>query len=76
VVEARRRQAERFAGEKGLYANAQMPPKMIRKYAAISAESEKKGRCGYELLKRFAGVLGQRLRATRLQLLDVYGTRV
>jgi len=41
VVEARRRQAERFTGEKNLYANAQMPPKMIRKYAAISPESEK-----------------------------------
>ncbi len=41
VIEARRRQAERFAGEKNLYSNAQMPPKMIRKYAAISAESEK-----------------------------------
>jgi len=41
VMEARRRQAARFAGEKNLYANAQMPPKLIRKYAAISAESEK-----------------------------------
>ena len=41
VIEARRRQAARFAGEKNLYANAQMPPKVIRKYAAISAESEK-----------------------------------
>jgi CRP-like cAMP-binding protein len=28
---------------------------------------------GYALLKRFAYVLGQRLEATRLQLLDVYG---
>ena len=41
VVEARQRQAARFAGEKNLYANALMPPKLIRKYAAISAESEK-----------------------------------
>lgn len=29
---------------------------------------------GYELLKRFAHILQQRLQATRLQLLDVYGT--
>jgi CRP-like cAMP-binding protein len=29
---------------------------------------------GYELLKRFASILGQRLDATRFQLLDVYGT--
>ena len=29
---------------------------------------------GYELLKRFAHILEQRLQATRLQLLDVYGT--
>ncbi|MBV8069807.1 MAG: cyclic nucleotide-binding domain-containing protein [Acidobacteriaceae bacterium] len=27
---------------------------------------------GYELLKRLAGVMGQRLEATRLQLIDVY----
>jgi CRP-like cAMP-binding protein len=30
---------------------------------------------GYELLKRFAQVLEERLQATRLQLLDVYGGR-
>jgi magnesium chelatase family protein len=41
VIEARRHQAARFAGEKNLYSNAQMPPKLIRKYAAISPESEK-----------------------------------
>jgi magnesium chelatase family protein len=41
VIEARRRQGERFSGEKNLYSNAQMPPKLIRKYAAISSESEK-----------------------------------
>jgi hypothetical protein len=29
---------------------------------------------GYELMKRFAGAMGERLRATRLQVLDVYGT--
>ena len=28
---------------------------------------------GYELLKRFTNVITQRLEATRLQLLDVYG---
>jgi CRP/FNR family cyclic AMP-dependent transcriptional regulator len=28
---------------------------------------------GYELLKRFAHVIEQRLQATRLQLLDIYG---
>ena len=41
VMKARQRQVERFSGEKHLYANAQMPPKMIRKYCAISAEGEK-----------------------------------
>jgi magnesium chelatase family protein len=40
-MKARQRQVERFSGEKHLYANAQMPPKMIRKYCAISAEGEK-----------------------------------
>ena len=30
---------------------------------------------GYELMKRFVGAMGERLRATRLQVLDVYGTR-
>jgi CRP-like cAMP-binding protein len=30
---------------------------------------------GYELMKRFSHVMVQRLTATRLQLLDVYGTR-
>jgi CRP-like cAMP-binding protein len=30
---------------------------------------------GYELLKRFAHIIEQRLQATRLQLLDVYGVR-
>ena len=28
---------------------------------------------GYELLKRFSQIIGQRLQATRLQLLDIYG---
>jgi CRP/FNR family cyclic AMP-dependent transcriptional regulator len=30
---------------------------------------------GYELLKRFAHIMDERLQATRLQLLDVYGKR-
>jgi CRP/FNR family cyclic AMP-dependent transcriptional regulator len=30
---------------------------------------------GYELMKRFAGAMGERLRATRLQVADVYGPR-
>ena len=34
-------QLQRFTGEKQLYANAQMPPKLIRKYCAISADGEK-----------------------------------
>ena len=41
VVKARQRQLERFAGEKKLYANAQMPTRLIRKYCAISGEGEK-----------------------------------
>ena len=41
VVRARRVQLERFATEKKIYANAQMPPKLIRKHCDISAEGEK-----------------------------------
>lgn len=41
VVAARRRQLARFAGEKKVYSNAHMPPRMIRKHCAISAEGEK-----------------------------------
>src|SRR5690242_2305535 len=41
VISARERQIERFRGEKKIYANAQMVPKMIRKHCAISAEGEK-----------------------------------
>jgi magnesium chelatase family protein len=41
VLHARQIQAERYKGEKGLYANAQMPPKMIRKHCAISADGER-----------------------------------
>jgi len=41
VIEARNRQSERFKGDKKTYSNAQMAPKMIRKYCAISVEGEK-----------------------------------
>lgn len=41
VIHARERQMGRFKGEKKIYANAQMVPKLIRKHCAISAEGEK-----------------------------------
>jgi magnesium chelatase family protein len=41
VLRARAIQLERFASEKGIYANAQMTPKLIRKHCEISAEGEK-----------------------------------
>ena len=41
VIGARERQSERFRDEKTTYSNAQMPPRLIRKHCAISAESEK-----------------------------------
>src|SRR5260370_20448149 len=41
VIAARNRQLERFLGEKKIYANAQMMPKMIRKHCAITAAGEK-----------------------------------
>jgi magnesium chelatase family protein len=41
VLRARQIQAARYQGEKNLYANAQMPPKLIRKHCAISADGEK-----------------------------------
>ncbi len=41
VVKARKIQLERYASEKMVYANSQMPPKMIRKHCQISAEGEK-----------------------------------
>ena len=40
----------------------------------LRAKCEQDAQLGYELLKRFARLIGQRLQATRLQLLDVYGT--
>ncbi|MBI5679000.1 MAG: cyclic nucleotide-binding domain-containing protein [Planctomycetes bacterium] len=39
----------------------------------LRAKCEEDHNLGYELLKRFAHVITQRLEATRLQLLDVYG---
>lgn len=41
VMEACKRQHQRFTAEKNTYSNAQMAPKMIRKHCAISAEGEK-----------------------------------
>jgi magnesium chelatase family protein len=41
VLRAREKQLERFAGEKQVYSNAQMPPKLIRRHCQISAEGEK-----------------------------------
>ena len=40
VARARQRQLERFRGEK-IYCNAQMPSRLVRKYCAIDAASEK-----------------------------------
>lgn len=41
VITAREIQLQRYAGEKKVYANAQMPPKLIRKHCTISADGEK-----------------------------------
>ena len=41
VLRARVRQTERFAEEKKVFSNAQMPPKLIRKHCAISDDGEK-----------------------------------
>jgi len=41
VLRARKIQGHRYRGENKIYANAQMPPKLIRKHCAISAEGEK-----------------------------------
>jgi magnesium chelatase family protein len=42
VLRARERQSQRYAGEKRVFSNAQMPPKLIRKHCAISEEGEKR----------------------------------
>jgi CRP-like cAMP-binding protein len=39
----------------------------------LRQEAEANHRLGYELLKRFSKIVVERLQATRLQLLDVYG---
>jgi magnesium chelatase family protein len=41
VMRARGRQSKRYAGERKVFSNAQMAPKLIRKYCAISEEGEK-----------------------------------
>lgn len=41
MIEARKKQVERYAGEKGTYANARMAPKLIRKYCASGPDGEK-----------------------------------
>jgi magnesium chelatase family protein len=41
VLRARELQLARYRDEKGVYTNAQMPPKLIRRHCAISAEGEK-----------------------------------
>src|SRR4030088_2175973 len=41
VLCARAKKTELFAGEKKIFSNAQMPPKLIRKFCAISDEGEK-----------------------------------
>lgn len=41
--------------------------------ACLRAKCEEDHDLGFELLKRFAAILGQRLDATRFQLLDIYG---
>ena len=40
----------------------------------LRQKCEQDTRLGYTLMKKFAGILTARLRATRLQLLDVYGS--
>jgi magnesium chelatase family protein len=40
VIKARALQLARYAGEK-IYSNAQMPPRLIRKHCAITADGEK-----------------------------------
>lgn len=41
--------------------------------ACLRGKCDADPRLGYELLKRFASVMTERLQATRLQLLDMYG---
>lgn len=41
VMRARHIQQERYRDEKSIYANSQMPPKLIRKHCSISPDGEK-----------------------------------
>src|SRR3981189_2233126 len=41
VIQARNRQTERYKADKKTYSNAQMMPKMTRKYCAITSDGEK-----------------------------------
>jgi CRP/FNR family cyclic AMP-dependent transcriptional regulator len=41
--------------------------------ACLREKCEEDPRLGYELMKRFTGIIVERLQATRLRLLDVYG---
>ncbi len=40
----------------------------------IRGKCDEEPRLGYELFKRFAQIIGQRLQATRLRLIDIYGS--
>ncbi len=44
--------------------------------ACLRGKAEADPALGYELLQRFAGLMLERLQATRLRLLDVYGATV
>lgn len=44
--------------------------------ACLRGKCDEDPRLGYDLMKRFAQVIVERLRSTRLQLLDVYGDAV
>jgi magnesium chelatase family protein len=41
VLSARKIQLDRYRGERNLYANSQMPPRLLRQHCAISPEGEK-----------------------------------
>lgn len=43
--------------------------------ACLRRKCETDHHLGYELLKRFSGIMEKRLEATRMQLLDLYGVR-
>ncbi len=55
VIKARKVQQERFAGEH-VYCNAQMPPRLIRKYCALTSSSQ-------QMLERAIMKLGLSARA-------------